>query len=101
MHLHAAHRRTHALLELLALLVRHRVGLADDGDHVDTRAQAAHQLNVHLAQRVARGRDEVEQRVHTVVAEARVALDARLLSENVVVLALEEADDFLEAARVV
>lgn len=33
--------------------------------------------------------DEVEKDVNTVVAESRVALDARLLCENVIVLSLE------------
>ena len=43
-------------------------------------------------------RNEVEQCVHPVVTEARVTLDTRLLSEDVIVLALEVANDFLEAA---
>jgi hypothetical protein len=42
--------------------------------------------------------DEVEKGVDAVVAEARVALDARLLGENVVVLALEVANNLGEAA---
>ena len=37
--------------------------------------------------------DEVEQDMDAVVSEARVALDARLLGENVVVLPLEVAND--------
>ena len=43
------------------------------------------------------GRDEVEQGMDTVVAETRVTLDTRLLSENVVVLTLEMANNLLEA----
>ena len=42
------------------------------------------------------GRDEVEQGMDTVVAETRVTLDTRLLSENVIVLAFEIANNFLE-----
>lgn len=47
--------------------------------------------------RMAGGRDEVEQGVYTVVAEARVTLDTRLLCENVVVLPLEVTNNLLEA----
>ena len=43
------------------------------------------------------GRDEVEEGVHPVVAEARVTLDTRLLGKDVIVLALEVAHDLLEA----
>ena len=47
--------------------------------------------------RMTSGRDEVEEGMHPVVAEARVTLDTRLLSKNVVVLTLEVANDLLEA----
>ena len=43
------------------------------------------------------GGDEVEQGVNSVVPEARVTLDARLLRENVVVLTLEVTNYFLKA----
>jgi hypothetical protein len=46
---------------------------------------------------MARRCDEVQQDVHTVVAEARVTLDTRLLGDDAIVLALEVSDDFLEA----
>ena len=42
--------------------------------------------------------DEVEQSVHTVIAEARVTLDTGFFGKNVVVLAFEVTDDFLKAA---
>ena len=45
--------------------------------------------------------DEVEQDVHTVVAEARVTLDPALLGKNVVVLALEVGADLAEGGLVV
>ena len=45
------------------------------------------------------GRDEVEESVNTVVPEAWVTLDARLLSQDIVVLAFEITNDFLEATR--
>lgn len=41
--------------------------------------------------------DKVEESVDTVVAEARVTLDTALLGENVIVLALEVADNLGEA----
>jgi hypothetical protein len=44
--------------------------------------------------------DEVEQDMNTVVAESGVTLDTGLFGENVVVLALEVADDFAEAVNV-
>ena len=45
--------------------------------------------------------DEVEKSVDTVVPEARVTLDTRLLSENVIVLAFEMANDLREAGLVI
>ena len=47
--------------------------------------------------RVTSGRDKIEEGMDTVVPEARVTLDTRLLSENVVVLTLEMANNLLEA----
>ncbi len=44
-------------------------------------------------------RDEVEKCVNTVVAEAGVTLDTRLLGEDIVVLALKVANNLLEAAH--
>jgi len=41
--------------------------------------------------------DEVEEGMHTVVAESRVTLNTRLLGKNVVVLALKVARDLTEA----
>lgn len=38
--------------------------------------------------------DEVKHGVDTVVPEARVTLDTRLLGQDVVILSLEVADDF-------
>lgn len=43
--------------------------------------------------------DEVKENMDTVVADARVTLDTRLLSENGVVLPLEVADDLTETVR--
>ena len=46
---------------------------------------------------MAGGSDEVEQSMDTIVTEAGVTLDTRLLCENVVVLSLEIANNFTEA----
>jgi hypothetical protein len=43
------------------------------------------------------GSNKVEQSMYTVVAEAGVTLDTRLLCENVVVLPLEIANNLTEA----
>lgn len=51
-------------------------------------------------ERVAGRSDEVKKGVNTVVAETRVTLDTALLSENVVVLALEVAHDLTETVLV-
>ena len=48
---------------------------------------------------VTGGCDEVEQDVNTVVAESGVTLDTGLFGEDVVVLALEVADDFAKAGN--
>ena len=46
------------------------------------------------------GCNEVQQNVHTVVAESGVTLNTRFLCENVIVLTLEVADDLSKAAAV-
>lgn len=48
---------------------------------------------------MAGGRDEVKHDVHSVVPEARVALDPRLLGELVIILSLEVAGDFTETVE--
>jgi hypothetical protein len=45
---------------------------------------------------VTGGWDEVEKGMNTVVPETRVTLDTGLFGQDVVVLALEVADNFLE-----
>ena len=44
-------------------------------------------------------RDEVEQGVHSVVLETGVTFNSRLLGEDIVVLALNVAHNFLEPAK--
>lgn len=43
--------------------------------------------------------DEVEKDMDTVVAEAGVTLDTRLLGKNIVILALEVTDNLAKAVR--
>ncbi len=49
---------------------------------------------------MARRRDEVQQRMDAVVPETGITLDAGFLSQDVVVLSLEVADNLGEAAPV-
>lgn len=86
-----------ALLEGSQLGGCEGVSLANDRDHVDAGAEASHKFDVDFAQRVAGGSDKVDQSMNAVVSEAGVSLDARLFGKNVVVLALEVADNVLEA----
>jgi hypothetical protein len=44
------HKATHPFLETPKFAGSQRVGLANDGDHVNTWREAAHQLNVNLPQ---------------------------------------------------
>lgn len=44
-------------------------------------------------------RDEVEEDVHTIVAEAWITLDARLFGQNVVVLSFEVTDNLGETVE--
>ena len=73
------------------------VGLADDGNDINTRRQALHQFDIELAKAVAGGCDEVEQDVNTVIPETGVTLDSGLLCKNIIVLALEIANNLAEA----
>ena len=43
--------------------------------------------------------DEIQKSVDAVVAEARVTLDTRLFGQNIIVLAVEVANDLLEATN--
>lgn len=48
---------------------------------------------------MAGGGDKVEHGVDSIIPEAGVTLDARLLGQDVIVLPLEVADNFRKAAR--
>ena len=75
------------------------VGTANDGNNVDTGSKALHKFDVEFSETVAGGSNEVEHGMYTVVPESRVTLDSRLLSQNIVVLSLEVANNFREADR--
>ena len=75
------------------------IGLADDGNNVDTRRQALHKFNVEFTEAVAGGCDEIKEHVDTVVSEAGVTLNSRLLRKNIIILALEVAYDLAEAIQ--
>ena len=63
---------------------------------LDEKRQPTMRLSrMHL--RMASGRDEIKQSVHSVVPETRVTLDTRLFSQNVIVLAFEVTNDLLES----
>ena len=94
-------RGTYPLLEHAELSRGHGVTLANDGDDIDEGGEAAHQLNVDLAEaepsagsprserrslRMTGRRDKVQQGMHSVVPEPRVPLDSGLFGENAVVL---------------
>lgn len=101
---------TYTLFKGLEFAGGQRIGLANHGDYIDTGRQAAHQLDVDFTQtiiaskynlkkehkyiRVASGSDKVEKGVDPVVAEARITLDTRLFSQNIIVLTLDVASDF-------
>jgi len=85
------------LLGLGQFCGRERIGLADDGNDVDTWRQALHKFNVEFTETVAGGCDEIKEHVDTVVSEAGVTLNSRLLRKNIIILALEVADNLAEA----
>jgi hypothetical protein len=75
------------------------VGLSNNGDDVDTRGQTLHKFDIEFTETVTGGCDEIKEDVDTVVSEARVTLDSGLLSKDVIILALEVADNLAEAVN--
>lgn len=76
------------------------VGLGDDGDQVDTRAQTLHHLDVQRLQSVSSRADEVQAGVHTHVDLVRPT--GLLLLEHVrLVLVIQEFDNGLPGVAVV
>jgi hypothetical protein len=91
---------TYPLLELEEIRGAESVGLGNDGNQVDARAQLLHDLNVERLEGVASGADKVQAGVDTevdLVGTARL-----LLLEHVrLVLVVEELDDGLPRVAVV
>lgn len=48
---------------------------------------------------MASRRDEVEESMNTVIPETRVTFDTRLFSQDIIILAFEVSNDFLETRR--
>jgi hypothetical protein len=84
--------RAHPRLELGQICRAEGVGLGNDWDEVDARAQALHDLDIEGLERVAGGADEVQAGVH---AEVDLVLATRLLLlEHIrLMLVVEELDD--------
>jgi hypothetical protein len=89
---------TNPFFESLELGRSKRIGLANNGNNVDTGGETAHKLNIHFPEGVASRGDEVEKSMDSVFAEAGVTLDAGFLCENVIVLPLKVPHDFAEAS---
>jgi hypothetical protein len=76
------------------------IGLGDNGDQVDTRAETLHDLNVEGLESVSSGANEVQAGVHTHVD--LVCPAGLLLLEHVrLVLVIQEFDDRLPGVTVV
>lgn len=89
------------LLRLGQLGRGQRISLADDRNDIDAGREAFHKLDIEFSEAVAGGCDEVEESVDTVVAEAGISLDSRLLCKDIIVLSLEVANDLAERRLVV
>jgi hypothetical protein len=87
-------------LELLKVGRAEGISLSDNGDQVDTGAEALHDLNVQRLESVASGTNEVQAGVHT---EINLLRSARLLLLKHVglMLVVEELDDRLPRVAVV
>ena len=91
---------THSLLVTEQITVAEGVGLSNNGDQVDARAQALHDLDVEGLQGVSGGADEVQTGVHTHVDLVGTA--GLLLLEHVrLMLVIQELDNGLPGVTVV
>lgn len=79
-------------LELGKIGRAHCVGLGDNGNQVDSRAQSLHDLNVEGLQGVASGSDEVQAGVYTEV-DLVISAGLLLLKHVRLVLVVEELDN--------
>jgi hypothetical protein len=91
---------TYSLLVAEQVGVAQGIGLSDNGNQVDTRAQALHDLNVERLKGVPSRTDEVQTGVHTHINLIRTA--GLLLLEHVrLVLVIQEFDNGLPGVTVV
>lgn len=91
---------THLRLELGKIRRAESIGLSDDRNQVDARAQLLHDFDVERLQGVASGSDEVQAGVHT---EINLVVTARLLLLKHIgfMLVVQELDDGLPRVAVV
>lgn len=80
------------MLELGQVSRAESVGLGNDGDQVDTRAQSLHDFNVKGLESVASGTDKVQASVNTKV-DLVLAARLLLLKHVGLMLVVEELDD--------
>lgn len=90
----------HSLLVTSQVRVAQGVGLGDNGNQVDTRAQTLHHLDIQRLQGVTSGSDEVQASVDTHVDLVRPA-GLLLLKHVGLVLVIQEFDDGLPGVTVV
>lgn len=90
-----------ALLELLSLLQRQRVGLGNDGDNIDNIRQLLEHDDINRLKRVSRRLDEEEAAVDASVLNVALTLGSELLSKVRGVLVLDILDDGVPAPVVV
>src|SRR4051794_7806048 len=91
---------THSLLVTGQIAVAQGISLGNNGDQVDSGAQALHDLNVERLQGVTGGADEVQTSVHAHVN--LVGSAGLLLLEHVrLVLVIQELDNGLPRIAVV
>lgn len=83
---------THPRLELGQIRWTEGVGLGNDGNEVDARAEPLHDLDVEGLEGVAGGSDEVQARVHTEI-DLVLATGLLFLEHVRLVLVVEELDD--------
>lgn len=93
-------RKSHSLLETGKISRAKSVGLGNNGNEVDSRAQPLHDLNIKRLQSVARGSDEVQAGVNTHI-DLVCAAGLLLLKHVRFVLVIKELDNWLPGVTVV
>lgn len=91
---------TDLLLELLALLRYHGIGLGDDWYNVDFVPEPLHELYIEGFEPVAAGGDEVETAMNAGVGRGRLARHSGFRVQELFVFRLDEVDDWLPTVTV-